>query len=56
MAHNAGRAQTYGTQGRCVAPGDWRPFELVEPAALDARRASVGLEPIAEYEARFTCR
>lgn len=56
VARNAGRPQTYGTQGRCVRPGDWQPFEHIEPASLDARRASVGLDPIATYRANFTCR
>ncbi len=56
VAHNAGKPQTYGTQGRCVGPGNWQPFDVVDPAALDARRRSVGLDPIAEYRSHFTCR
>ena len=55
VAVNAGRPQTYGTQGRCVGPGDWQPRPLVDPGDLDRRRAEVGLTPIAEYRGRFTC-
>jgi hypothetical protein len=55
VAVNAGRPQTYGTQGRCVGPGDWQPKTVAEPEALDRRRAEVGLSPIADYRARFTC-
>lgn len=56
VAVNAGQLQTYGTQGRCVGPGDWQPRALVDAGGLDARRAAVGLEPIAAYRARFDCR
>lgn len=56
IAVNAGQPQTYGTQGHCIGPGDWQPFELIEPAALDARRAAVGLPPIAQYRQMFGCR
>jgi hypothetical protein len=56
VAHNAGRPQTYGTQGRCVGPGDWQPFDTIELAGLDERRLAVGLEPMSEYRAVFTCK
>jgi len=56
VALNAGAAQTYGTQGHCVGPGDWQPFPVAEADRLDQRRLRVGLEPIAAYRARFTCR
>lgn len=49
---NRGRAQIYGTQfdGR----GDsFAPFPVEDPERLDERRASMGLEPFAEYEARM---
>jgi hypothetical protein len=55
VAVNAGEPQTYGTQGQCRGPGDWQPLPLVDPDRLDARRADVGLEPIAAYRARFEC-
>jgi hypothetical protein len=55
VAVNAGEPQTYGTQGRCLGPGDWQPRDLVDPGNLDRRRAEVGLGPIADYRARFTC-
>jgi len=51
---NAGQPQTYGTQGGCVAPGDWQPQAVATPEALDQRRAEGGLGPIAAYRARFT--
>lgn len=47
------RQQRYGTQGRCVGPKDWDPHPLEEPERVDELRASVGLEPLAEYEKRF---
>jgi hypothetical protein len=56
VAVNAGEAQSFGTQGRCVGKGDWQPFPPKDPTRLDERRASVGLEPIAKYRARFNCR
>lgn len=56
LAVNLGEAQSYGTQGRCVSGAEWQPFSVIDPAALDSRRASVGMEPIAEYKARFRCR
>ncbi|MPY66755.1 hypothetical protein F8S09_08630 [Deinococcus sp. SDU3-2] len=43
-----GRPQRYGTQ---VGP-DGQPFPL-EPGDVDARRAGVGLEPLAEYLTGF---
>ncbi len=55
VASNAKRPQVYGTQGRCLAKGNWQPFDVVEPLKLDERRKQVGLEPIAEYRSRFNC-
>jgi hypothetical protein len=52
---NAGRPQVYGTQGRCVAPGRWEPFETNDPAKVDERRKSVGLDPMDKYRAMFDC-
>lgn len=45
--------QRYGTQGDCVAPGEWQPFEVDDLAALDERRRAVGLEPERDCIARF---
>lgn len=45
--------QRYGTQGRCMGPGVWEPFELEDPAGLDQRRATMGLPPHSEYKALF---
>lgn len=45
--------QRYGTQGACSGPGAWAPLPSEDPAHLDERRASVGLEPEAEYIKRF---
>ena len=42
--------QKYGTQGRCVADGRWEPREIKAPEEVDARRAEVGLPPMADYE------
>ena len=45
--------QRYGTQGKCIGPGKWEPFPIEDPDQVDARRASVGLPPLAEYIERF---
>jgi len=45
--------QRYGTQGHCVAPGKWEPFPIEDETNVDARRAEVGLQPLAEYIAVF---
>jgi hypothetical protein len=45
--------QRYGTLGKCAGPGDWEPFPVEDPENLDARRAEIGLEPIADYKRRF---
>ena len=44
-----GRPQVYGTQLQYDNRGCASPKPSDEPAQLDARRASVGLEPIAQY-------
>lgn len=48
------RPQRYGTQGRCVGDKKWKAFDVENPEQLDARRASVGLMPQADYETFFT--
>lgn len=45
--------QRYGTQGDCIAAGEWQPFEIDDIAALEERRRAVGLEPELDYIARF---
>lgn len=47
------KPQRYGTQGACVGPQKWEPIPIEDPANLDARRASVGLGPMAEYVRQF---
>lgn len=42
--------QRYGTQGRCVAKGQWEPRAIELPEQVDTRRAEVGLPPMADYE------
>jgi hypothetical protein len=54
VAVNAHQPQTFGTQGRCVGPGVWEPNTVAAPEGLEARRAEVGLPPIAEYKTQFT--
>ncbi len=53
VATNEKRPQSYGTQGRCVAPEIWEPNEIEEREQVDSRRADMELEPLAEYIARF---
>lgn len=48
---NAGRPQLYGTQFISEETGALRPQPIQDLDALDERRAAVGLEPFAEYEA-----
>ena len=48
VARAEGRLQRYGTQGQCK-DGQWTPFASEDPAKLDERRASIGMEPIAEH-------
>jgi len=45
--------QRYGTQGQCTGPGTWAPHPSEDPDSLDARRARMGLEPLAEYVKLF---
>ena len=44
-----GRPQVYGTQLQYDSRGCASPKPSEDPAQLDARRASVGLEPVAQY-------
>ncbi|MFI7129126.1 DUF6624 domain-containing protein [Nonomuraea sp. NPDC050153] len=46
----SGRPQLYGTQFHDGA-GGLEPMPIEDPDLLDERRAAVGLEPFAEYEA-----
>lgn len=50
VAMKHGGPQRYGTQGRCIGTGQWRPDDD-EPGDLDARRATVGLPSETEYVA-----
>lgn len=49
---NAGRPRIYGTQFEEAGEG-FGPAPIEEPDGLDERRAAVGLEPFAEYEAHM---
>lgn len=49
---NAGRPQLYGTQFT-VHGEEFGPQPIEDPGHLDERRAAVGLEPFADYEARM---
>lgn len=53
VASAEGRPQRYGTQGRCVGPGEWQPNTLEDPEKIDEVRASVGLKPLEEYKKAF---
>jgi hypothetical protein len=54
VAKNAGRPQTYGTQGQCSG-GRWKPHIILEPERLDVRRRAAGLEPHREYVDSMIC-
>jgi hypothetical protein len=49
VAVNRGQPQRYGTQVRCLGGRPEPATPLVDAAAVDARRAEVGLEPLADY-------
>lgn len=49
IASDDQQPQTYGTQGRCVGPHAWEPNPIKDPETLEARRAAVGLPPMATY-------
>lgn len=48
VAQHDGRPQRYGTQFDC-RDGRLVHYQVENPERLDARRAAVGLEPVAEY-------
>jgi len=54
VAWNERRPQRYGTQGRCAAKLRWEPKPLEEPARVDERRKTVGLEPMKSYRRRMS--
>lgn len=47
-----GKPQIYGTQF-CIIDGVTAPLPIADPGHLDERRARIGLEIFAEYEARM---
>lgn len=53
VAMHRGRPQRYGTQFRPRDGGGYEPYTLEDPARVDEWRASVGLEPLAEYAKNF---
>ena len=53
VAMHRGRPQRYGTQFRPRDGGGFEPYTLEDPARVDEWRASVGLEPLAEYAKNF---
>ena len=54
LAAAAGKAQKFGTQGRCAAPGEWKPLPIEGgEGQVEARRAEVGLEPLSAFAARY---
>jgi hypothetical protein len=52
---HAGQPQLYGTQFIHDEQG-LRPWTIEDPENVDQRRASVGLGPFADYEARMRSR
>lgn len=47
------KLQRYGTQGRCVGPGQWEPLPIENPEKVDELRKSVDLSTMAEYKMVF---
>lgn len=57
VAINTGQSQRYGTQGACdTASGQWQPFAVADAAQLEQQRLDMGLEPLAQYRAKFRCK
>lgn len=52
VATNEGRAQLYGTQGRCIRAGLWEPNPILHPKDAEARRRELGMTPLAVYVER----
>lgn len=47
------RPQRFGTQGRCVAPGNWQPAEIEAPAEMvDQRRADMNISVTSDENKR----
>jgi hypothetical protein len=47
------RKQRYGSQGRCVGPGEWQPDPIEDEENVDKRRAAMGMVSMAEYKTWF---
>ena len=43
------KPQRYGTQGKCIGPGKWRPIAIEDAENVDIRRAEVGLPSLESY-------
>lgn len=43
-------ARLLAQQGACVSRDQWKPFEIEDPAGLDARRQDAGMPPMASYQ------
>jgi len=53
VALNSGQPQTYGTQVEYKADGQPTPRNLLDPANVDKRRATIGMEPLEAYLAKI---
>ncbi|MGY3091230.1 hypothetical protein ACVWYF_004296 [Hymenobacter sp. UYAg731] len=53
VALNSGQPQTYGSQVEYKADGQPTPRNLLDPANVDKRRASIGMEPLEAYLAKI---
>lgn len=53
VALGEGKKQIYGSQVMKIGSGDFYLRPMIDPDNVDKRRASVGLEPIAEYLANW---
>jgi hypothetical protein len=49
VALNSGQPQTYGSQVEYKADGQPTPRNLLDPANVDKRRVSIGMEPLEAY-------
>lgn len=53
VAVGSGKPQRYGTQGTCTAPNVWTPNPLEDPERVEALRAEVGIDTLADYSAHM---
>lgn len=47
------RPQRYATQGRCLTKGDWQPWPIENPSAVDGLRAAMGFDSFQQNKSKL---